>query len=152
LNRYLTLPSLFHDHLFFLDHGHHFDAGHGALGRLPRHASQYRADNTLHGTVILLHDIVVIAHLADFGRGVVLGVIGGEGLGEETNSRPRASLLRQEKVDGVARYVHRTIEKAPLPAYADVGTLLVKSWWLIPNTIGSLVVKHRLQNRLSAHF
>jgi hypothetical protein len=91
LNRYLTLRSLFHDHLFFLDHGHHFDAGHGALGRLPRHAPQYRADNTLHGTVILLHDIFVIAHLADFDRGVVLGVIGGDGLGEETHSRPRAS-------------------------------------------------------------
>jgi hypothetical protein len=123
LNWYLTLRSLFHDHLFFLDHVHHFDTGHGALGRLPRHASQNRADSTLHGTMILLHAVVVIAHPADFDRGVVLGVIGGAGLGEETHSRPRTSPLRQEKVDGVARYVHRTIEVAPLPAYATVNNV-----------------------------
>jgi hypothetical protein len=114
---------LFHDHLCFLDHVHHFDAGRGALGRLPRHASQRQADNTLRGTMILLHAIVVIAHLTDFDRGVVLGVIGGDGLGEETHSLPRASLLRQEKVDVVARYVHRTLEVAPLSAYATVNNV-----------------------------
>jgi hypothetical protein len=84
LNWCLTLLSLFDDHLFFLDHAHQFDAGHSALGRLPRHASQRRVDTTLHGTMILLHDIIVVAHLADFDRAVVLGVVGGDGLGEET--------------------------------------------------------------------
>jgi hypothetical protein len=73
----LTLCSPFHDRLCFLDHVHHFDAGPGALGRLPRHASQRQADNTSHGTMILHHAVVVIAHPADFDHGVVLGVIGG---------------------------------------------------------------------------
>jgi hypothetical protein len=65
LNWCLTLRSPFHEHFFFLDHVHHFDAGHGALGRLSRHASQHRADNMLHGTMIPLHAVVVIGHLAD---------------------------------------------------------------------------------------
>jgi hypothetical protein len=42
-------------------------------------------------------------------------------LGKEAHGCSLVPLLRQKKIDGLARLIHRTIQIAPLPADADVG-------------------------------
>jgi hypothetical protein len=73
------MPSVFK--IGWLIHTKRFNAGQGALGRLHRLETQHRANDAFDRPMILFHDIVEIAHLANFNLSVMLSVIAGDGRG-----------------------------------------------------------------------
>jgi hypothetical protein len=63
-----------------LEHVHELDAG-DTLRRIERLKPEPRAGDTLHGSMILFHDIVEILHLTDDDRSARLIIITPDGRG-----------------------------------------------------------------------
>jgi hypothetical protein len=147
-----ALFPLFHDHLPLLEHVHELDADEGPLRRIERLGPQHRAGDPHHSSLILLHDFIEVLHLTEGDGGPMLLIVtpdgGGigltpinrhlrrhtiaaNGLGQEALGRPLVPLLREEKVSGLAGFVHTPAEPHwPLGAVErllELGTILEHS-------------------------
>src|SRR6266850_839319 len=128
--------------LAFLQHVHELDVGQRALGRFKRLEPQHGTGDPLHAAMVLLHQIIEIVHLTDDDRGPVLRVVASDGrgiglapinrdrlwhamtpnrLGEKARGGALVALVREQEINGLAGLIHRTIQIAPFPTYADVG-------------------------------
>jgi hypothetical protein len=135
LGRSETLvPGLDH-HLFFLEHVHEFDPRERPLGSLKGLEPQHGTGDPLDCSMVLLHDIVSIFDLTDFhgramclvvaldGRIIRVTAVNGDHLGEAIAAdgflqKPKRRLcipvLCEQKIDGLAVCVDRTIQIPPL--------------------------------------
>jgi hypothetical protein len=79
LSRREALASCLNHQLLFLEHMHELNPNRGVLGRLQRFEPQHGTRHPLDGSMVLLHQIIEILHLADDERGAMLFVIALDG-------------------------------------------------------------------------
>src|SRR5262245_32154112 len=134
--------SLLDHQLFLLDHMHELDPNEGSLGCLERFEPQHEPCHPFYCSVILFHHIIQILHLADGDSRAVLLVIAFDGgfIGVTAVNRDRLGepvaadrllqkpergrcvpVLGEQKVNGLAVFIHRAVEIAPLALHLDVG-------------------------------
>jgi hypothetical protein len=139
-----ALVSLLNHQLPFLEHVHQFDSDQGVLGCVERFEPQHRPCHPLYSTMVLLDHVIQIFHLADddvravfFVRALDRGFIGLTAVNRDLFGDPMAvdrflqklerrlliPMLGEQKINGLAGFIHRTIEIAPLPFDADVGLI-----------------------------
>src|SRR5215510_3881386 len=76
-----TLCLLLNPHLPSFEHVYELHTGEGTLGSVERVEPQHRTCRPLDGSMILLHKIVEIFHLADDGRSAVLLIVAADSRG-----------------------------------------------------------------------
>jgi hypothetical protein len=81
LSRREAFFSLLNYQLPFLNHVHQLDAGEGVLCGIEGLEPEHRTGDPLHATMVLLHHIIQLFHLADDDGGPVLLVVRSDGRG-----------------------------------------------------------------------
>jgi len=105
----------------FSQHVHQPDTGEGGQCCRRRPEPRHRSRDPLHTSVILLDDILEILHLADDDDRAMLLVVAADGLGQKTLGSTLVPLLREQKVNALAVFVHGTVQVVPLAFDPDGG-------------------------------